>query len=43
MHARGFSEPIDDVAEGVIDRGMVADDTNTGAAEALRAEQDVGT
>jgi len=40
-YARRFLETIDDVPEGVVDRGVVADDAHASAAKALRAEQDV--
>ncbi len=43
VHAGRFPESIDYVPEGVVNRGAIADDANTGAPKARRFEQDVGT
>ena len=39
---RLVDQPIDDVAEGVVDRGVIADDADAGAPQVMGSEQDVG-
>jgi hypothetical protein len=43
IDAGRLDQPIDDVAVGMVDRCVVADDADTGAAQMLGSDENVGT
>ena len=43
LHARFLSQPVNDMAERVVDRGMVADNANAGTPQMVGAEQYIRT
>ena len=39
---RLLDQPVDHVTEGVVDRGVIADDADAGAAQVMGSQQHIG-